>query len=226
MSFTHAWKAMGVAVICAVCLGAQGQPAPSSEAKPTEAQGLPPRASPTDYQFQGKAGAVTIGAEFAGHNVPTEELTLTTEDYVAVEVGLYGPAGAHIQLSPDDFSLRINGKKNVLASQSYVVVFSSLRDPTWVSPEAEKAKEASKTSINGGGGGQDSGNLPPVIHVPIELQRAWSQHTQKAALPLGDRPLPQAGLLFFQYRGKEKGIHSIELMYSGSAGKAMLNLQP
>jgi len=42
---------------------------------------------------------------------------------------------------------------------------------------------------------------------------------------LGDRPLPQAGLLFFQYRGKEKGINSLELIYSGAAGKATLVLQ-
>jgi hypothetical protein len=226
MSFPHALKVMGVAAICAVGLCAQGRPAPSSEARPNEAQGLPPRAAPTDYQFQSKAGTVTIAAEFAAHNVPTEDLTLTTEDFVVVEVGLYGPPGSRIQISPDDFSLRINRKKNALPGQSYVVVFSSLRDPTWVSPEAEKAKDASKTSINGGGGGQDSSNLPPVIHVPIELQRAWAQHTLKASLPLGNRPLPQAGLLFFEYRGKEKGIHSIELMYNGSAGKATLNLQP
>lgn len=225
MRFSLAVKALGVALITALCLAAQGQPAQTGEAKPNEAQGLAPRAAPIDYQVQGKAGAVTIAAEFTGHNVPTAELTLTTEDFVAVEVGLYGPAGARIQISPDDFSLRINGKKNVLPSQSYVVVFSSLRDPTWESPEAAKAKEESKTSI-GSGGSQQSSNLPPVIHIPIELQRAWSQHTQKAALPLGDRPLPQAGLLFFQYRGKEKGIHSVELMYSGSAGKATLNLQP
>jgi hypothetical protein len=104
-----------------------------------------------------------------------------------------------------------------------VVVYSSLKDPTWVSPDAEKEKE-SKTSI-GTGGNQDSGNLPKIIHVPIELQRAMQQHTQKASLPLGNRALPQAGLLFFQYRGKEKGINSLELIYSGAAGKGTVTLQ-
>jgi len=42
----------------------------------------------------------------------------------------------------------------------------------------------------------------------------------------GDRPLPQAGLLFFRYGGKTEGIKSIELIYSGAAGKASLDLQP
>jgi hypothetical protein len=53
-----------------------------------------------------------------------------------------------------------------------------------------------------------------------------AQRTQKAALPLGDRALPQAGLIFFQYRGKAKSIQSVELIYSGSAGKATLKLLP
>jgi len=209
----------------ALCLGLQEPATQNKEARPVEAQGLPPRVAPTDYQVQGKAGAVTIGAEFVGHNVPTEQGPLTTEDFVVVEVGLYGPSGARIQISQDDFSLRINGKKmkTPLSSEPYGLVLSSLKDPEWVPPET--AEKKSKTSI-GGGGQSDAGSPPPVVHVPIELQRAMAQHTQKASLALGDRPLPQAGLIFFRYRGKEKSISALELIYSGSAGQATLNLQP
>jgi hypothetical protein len=60
--------------------------------------------------------------------------------------------------------------------------------------------------------------------MPIELQHVMSQRVQRAALPEGDRTLPQAGLLFFQYRAKS--IRSIELIYSGPAGQATLKLQP
>jgi hypothetical protein len=42
----------------------------------------------------------------------------------------------------------------------------------------------------------------------------------------GDRPLPQAGLLFFLYHGKVENIRSLELIYSGAAGNATLTLQP
>ncbi|HLN02598.1 MAG TPA: hypothetical protein VK335_25140 [Bryobacteraceae bacterium] len=223
MRLSHVLSAIAVVLAATLCLCAQEQATPTKDARPNEAQGLPPRAAPTDYQSQAKAGEVTIAAEFDGHSVPTEEQTLNTEDFVVVEVALFGPPGARTQISLDDFSLRVNGKKAPVPGLSYVVVFSSLKDPTWVSPDAEKAKE-SKTSI-GTGGGQDSSNTPVVIHVPIELQRAMQQHTQKAALPLGNRTLPQAGLLFFQYRGKEKGINSVELIYSGAAGKATLALQ-
>jgi hypothetical protein len=45
-------------------------------------------------------------------------------------------------------------------------------------------------------------------------------------MPVGEHALPEAGLLFFQYRGKTESIHSIELIYAGPAGEATLNLQP
>jgi hypothetical protein len=52
-----------------------------------------------------------------------------------------------------------------------------------------------------------------------------AQRVQKASLPEGDRPLPQAGLIFFQYGGKTESIRSLELIYDGPAGKATLKLQ-
>jgi hypothetical protein len=38
--------------------------------------------------------------------------------------------------------------------------------------------------------------------------------------------LPEAGLLFFSYHGRSEQIKSVELIYSGPAGKATLTLQP
>jgi hypothetical protein len=140
---------------------------------------------------------------------------------VVVEACVFGPAGARLTLSPDDFSLRINDKKPQ-TSQPFVVVASSLRDPEWVPPEQKKSKP--KTSFGGGGGGEDTTTLPPKI--PIELQRSMTQYVRKAALPEGDRALPTAGLLFFQYRGKVQNIHFLELTYSGPAGKGSVELQP
>jgi hypothetical protein len=187
-----------------------------------ETQGIPARATPGDYQAHTKAGTVTVAAEYIGHYIPTDEGTLTTEDFVVVETALYGAPGSKLTLSPDNFSLRINGKKNTLASQPYVTVFSSLKDPNWEPPTPPSGSK-SKTSINGGGE-QGDNSPPPPVHVPIEVQRSMAQRTQKAALAEGERPLPQGGLLFFQHRGK--GIHSVELIYDGPGGKATLALQP
>jgi hypothetical protein len=196
-------------------------------AQTSEIKGMPPRASAADYQAQGKAGMVMIGAEFAGHGVPTPQGTFNTEDYVVVETGLFGPADGHATISADDFSLRINGKKMPLPSQPFALILKSLKDPEWVPPDFEEGKGKSKGSITGGGGG-GGGNDPPPLppKMPLELQRAMAQKVQKAVLPEGDRALPVAGLLFFQFHGKTEGLRSIELVYSGPAGKATLSLQP
>jgi len=196
------------------------------EAKP-DVKGLPPRVSPTDYQVQGKAGEYTIAAEFDGHAVPVEEGSpLSAEEYVVVEAAVYGPPGAKLTLSPNQFSLRINGKKQAQPSEPFEVVFKSLKDPEWIPPDTGDKK--SKTSIGGGGGGGGLGDNspPPTPHMPLELRRAMELKVRRGAFPEGDRTLPQAGLLFFSYRGKEKGISSVELIYQGPAGKATLNLTP
>src|ERR1700722_7118800 len=100
-------------VLYAICLPAQEDHTKGSEApgKETPAKGMPPRAAPTEYQAEAQAGPVTIGAEFMGPAVPTPEQTVDAEDYVVVEAGLFGPAGARLALARSDFSLRINGKK-------------------------------------------------------------------------------------------------------------------
>src|SRR3982074_151820 len=220
MRFSQATRIFVLILPIILCL--EGQNTPSKDAQ-TETKGLPPRAAPGDYQSQAQAGAVTIAAEFTGHSLPTLEGPLTTEDYVAVETALFGAVGAQIKISVEDFSLRVNGKKTPLSSQPYGAILTSLKDPEWVPPEPPAPK--SKSSIGGGGQGPgDSSGPPAPAKIPIAVQRAMAQRVQRASLPAGDRALPQAGLIFFQYRGKN--VQSIELLYEGPAGKATLKLQP
>lgn len=190
----------------------------------TEAKGMPLRATPGDYQAHAQAGSVTIAAEFKGHSIASSQIVLITEEYVVVEAGLFGAADARITLSSADFSLRINGKKP-LTSAPYGLVVASVKDPEWEPPVPPESKPKSK--VSGGGKEKGEGNEPPVpVKVPIEVLRDWAQRVRKATLAEGDRPLPQAGLIYFQYRGKTQGIQSIELIYNGPAGKATLTLQP
>ncbi|MBV8847913.1 MAG: hypothetical protein JO307_34295, partial [Bryobacterales bacterium] len=98
--------------------------------------------------------------------------------------------------------------------------------PEWAPPEPSSSKSG-KTSLSGGGGGGGQGDPPPApAHMPPELQHAMIQRVQKAVLAEGERPLPQAGLLFFPYRGQAKGIRSVELIYKGPAGEVTLPLHP
>lgn len=218
---------MALILLGAMCARAQVQEPPAADAAgkeaPGESKGMPPRATPADYQAHAQAGAVTVGAEFIGHSVPTPEATYSTEDFVVVEAGIFGPPDARAKLSVGDFSLRINGKKMALPSQPYGVTFSSLKDPEWEPPI--KPKEDSKPTLDAGGG-KANDTFKTVVRMPIGLKRTMQQRVQRAAMPEGDRVLPQAGFLFFEYRGKTQSIHSLELVYSGPAGSATLALQP
>ena len=209
------------AVVSALYLFSQGL-----DAQTKEIRGLPPRATAADYQANAAAGTVTIAAEFLGHAVPTAQGTLSTETFVVVEAGIFGQPDAGIKLSLENFSLRINGKNDPLPSQPSGLVGKSLKDPELEPPASASSK--TKTNVNGGGGGgQVDSNAPPApVHIPIEVQRSMQQRVQKAAFPEGDRTLPVAGLLFFQYSGKAKNIRSVDLIYNGPAGKATLELQP
>ena len=215
--------ALTIVLLMAACAQAQDT---TSKAAQIEAKGMPPRATPADYQAQAQAGTVTVAAEFTGHSVPTLQGPLTTEDFVVVETAFFGAPDARMKISADDFSLRINGKKTPLPSLPYGMVLGSLKDPEWEPPEAAKSKSKSSLSTGGSGGQGQSDGPPPPVKIPIEVQRAMAQRVQKATLPEGERTLPQAGLIYFQYHGGAKGIHSVELIYAGPAGKATLTLQP
>jgi hypothetical protein len=207
--------AVSLAVLC--CLHAQN--APPEKPHPVEITGMSPRSAATDYAAHAQVGDFTLAAEFAGHNVPRPEDPLTTEIYVVVEAAVYGPNGIKLNLSPDQFSLQINGRKPSPAV-TFVVVASSLKDPEWV--PSDQPKDKPKTSF--GGGGEDTAAPPPK--VPIELRRKMAQYIEVNSLPEGEHAVPQAGLLFFPYRSKTQNIHSMELIYSGPAGTARIALQP
>ncbi|MGC9949126.1 MAG: hypothetical protein ABSF64_22385 [Bryobacteraceae bacterium] len=232
MRFPRAWSTC--IPIAALCVCAHGQdppaavPAAVKDAPPVaETKGIPPRAAPGDYQAHAPAGTVTVAAEFVGHAVPIPEgPTYTTEDYVAVETALYGPSGARLKISSGDFSLRIYAKKTKpVPNEPFGMVFRSLKDPEWEDANALDAKAKSQsTSINTGGKAQSE--PPAPVHMPIPLRHAMEQRVEKAALPEGDRALPQAGLIFFPFHGKTDKIRSMELIYAGPAGTATLSLQP
>jgi hypothetical protein len=216
-----------MAVLTAVlCPGARGQDAQSKEAQNKEAPApvvtpIPPRTGPADYQGHAQAGAVTIAADFTSHSVATLQATLATDDYVTVEVAFFGPPGARLKLSHEDFSLRINGSKSPLPAQSYLMLYESIKDPEWSPPESKSKDEGQGLST-----GQQKDPFPKPIHPPFELLRVMELRVQRAALPEGERPLPEAGLIYFRYGGRSNGIHSVELVYDGPAGKATLKLQP
>ena len=218
--------ALIIAVLsAAICLYGQEQSTPATAA-PVEAKGMPPRATPADYQAQAQAGTVIVAAEFAGHSVPTMQGPLSTEDFVVVETGFFGPPDARIKLSAGDFSLRINGKKTPLPSLPYGMVLSSLKDPEWSPPEAAKSKSKGGLST-GGNGDQSDSNAPPHRGQDPHRGTARDGTARSKSHAPGRRPGPFPGRThLLPVPRRRQGIHSVELVYSGSAGKATLALQP
>src|ERR1700693_5839906 len=91
-------------LIAALCLLAQAPATPGNDdASASATRGMPARATPADYQAHGAAGPLQLGAEFVQHSVPTPQGLLTTEDYVVVEAGLFGPPGSRTTLFFQDF---------------------------------------------------------------------------------------------------------------------------
>jgi len=213
-------------LLSALGLSAPQGPPPKEPAAPVPATPIPARAAPSDYSNKMQVGKFTIAADFTGHSVPTSMGPLTTEDYVVVEVAFFGPADAKMKLSAEDFSLRINGGKKPLPITHYEMVYRSLKDPEYIPPDMgeKKSKGLGGMSTGGGdkGGGDSTPPSPPPI--PFEVKRAMQIRVQKAAMPEGDRALPQAGILFFQSGKQAKSIKSVELIYQGSAGKAKMPL--
>jgi len=206
----------------------QNQPTDAVQPRELQIKGMPPRVAASEYQAHAQAGSVTIGAEFMGHSIPTPDHTFSSDDFIVVEAGFFGPAGAHIMLSRDDFTLRIVGKKTPLESEPFELVMRSLKDPEWQPPETDEDKDkGSKGGLTTGGGGGAGDKLPPLPpKMPFPLKRAMELQVQRSMMEQGDRPLPQAGLLFFRHAGKSENIKGLELVYSGAAGKATLDLQP
>ncbi len=191
---------------------------------PVEVHGVPARAGAEDYQAKAEVGGVTIAADFVGHAVPTPGGTFSNEEYVAIEVAFYGKPDAKLKLAAEDFALRINGKKAPTPATPFGLALKSLKDPEWqpaVSPEEGKSKGG--VSGGGGGGGSDPKPLPPKM--PFPLRRAMELKVTKAVLAEGERELPQAGLVFFPYRGKDEGIRQLELIYTGAAGTATITFE-
>ena len=208
---------MAVIAFCGVCALGQA-PAPNKEVL-AETGGTPPRSGPGDYQVRVQAGKYTLAGDFTGHALNTLTGNLTNDEYLVIEFAAYAPAGEHLTLSLDDFALRLNGNKKAIASQPYSFVLPSLRDPEWEAniPVPEDKKKKSQTSAD------LTAPPPPPPVYPSEIRREMAERVRKVQLPLGDRALPQSGLIFFPYSGRVDKLRSIELLYTGPAGKAVLS---
>jgi hypothetical protein len=186
---------------------------------------------PEDYPAHTQASVlgktVGLGAEFMVHSFSAGEDSYIAPAFLVVEVALYPEKGGTLQVSPTQFTLRINGKKQPLIAQPPGLVASSLSHP--------EGNQRPRFQLGGGMGGIGAGTGQPRPNTmpgqdPQQMPRDNSGEERrprvkpeelvvKTALPQGEFKGPVSGFLYFSYKGKAGSIKSLELLYEDAVIK-------
>ena len=192
------------------------------------------------YAHAGLDQGGSIGADFLGKYMAVRGFSIYSDEYVFVEVALYAPAGRRLEVSNDQFTLRINGRALTPQPPGAVTLEGNFPEMT----------SRPQVVLNGGtesgqieiGGPEHKPRFPgddpahPPSHKPrVSTDPSGGQVEQKhqspdemvrsAELPTGSRVLPISGYLFFNYEGKLKKIKHAQLEYHGPLGSAELTLR-
>lgn len=200
------------------------------------AQGTETKAKPADYPAHIQLDTVTLAAEYLVHTIPSPKGDLIARDYLVVEVAFFGPLYSRLKMSADQFTLRVNGKGSPLTAELPGMVAQSVKYPDNFGRPSVNASgtvgmgdgtvtvgpRAPQSRFPGDGNDRTSTGAPSVTEVDAENKIEF--RVQAASLPEGEKTLPRSGVIYFYYRGKIKNIHSLDLLYNGTMGKATLKL--
>lgn len=200
--------------------------------------GTVPKQKPEDYDAHAQARDAAVGAEFMVHSFSRGEQTFIAEDYLVVEVALFPPPDQTIEVNAAKFTLRINGKKQVLFAQAPTMVAASLQHPEWrTTPTVQAGAGMGNTGVTIGGpprnrtpfpGSNPPGSGPdslPRAPVPDNRGGAPAEPVKpedlvvQTALPAGRHSAAVSGFLYFAYTGKTRSIKSLELLYEDAVVK-------
>jgi hypothetical protein len=163
-----------------------------------------------------------MGADYLVHSIPASTGYVIANNYLVVEAALFGPRNTTVNLSLDNFVLRINGTMTLEAHTPSEVAYS--------------IRNADRGFLNPQRAAGDPNRSPPVgppTRVPTSPNNSGydkapppplEQQVTLVALPMGQQKLPVAGTLFFPFKGKTVSIKSLDLIYSDPAGKLTLKL--
>ena len=181
-----------------------------------------------------------VGADFLGKYLPVSGMTIYSDEYIFVEVALFGPASRRVDFQNGQFSLKINGTTLMPQAPGLVTVTNNFPEMS-AQPQIVLDGGVGDGQIEIGGHdrkprfpGDDpshtptartqaptdasNGQVPPNPTKPDDLVRS-------AEFPTGSHELPVGGYLFFHYEGKLKKIKHAELSYQGPLGSATLVLR-
>jgi hypothetical protein len=199
---------------------------------------------PADYPVHATLGATSLGAEYLVHSIPAGNQTLLTPEYLVFEVAVFPPRGGTVEIASGTFTLRLNGKKQVLYPVSPGFVAGSLKYPDWeIRPNAQATVGMGDAGVVIGrppvvGRFPDDprpgqSRLPRAPKAPVpddqrgvehEAPESIDQIIARTALPDGPAAKPVSGYLYFAHKGKAKTVKSLELIYQDKADTVTLKL--
>lgn len=194
--------------------------------------GLPLKAKAADYEFNGDAGRLQIGATYMGRSFAAtsresqdrqKTVLHDSGNFVVIEVGAFAAKTFVGELRIADFRLKINGQKITLSAAAPGLVANTLRN-------RDMDPQQKRMVYSGGMGGTDVMVGQPRQQSrfpgdPAPGQRMPADEAIESALPEGPLQSGRAGNLFFEYSGKMTKAKTIILEYEGSGGKVEIKLR-
>ncbi|MBY0503777.1 MAG: hypothetical protein K2X03_07700 [Bryobacteraceae bacterium] len=160
-------------------------------------------------------------AELCGHTVPHAGTTYFTPNHLVVEVEVLPDRASPIRLSASQFQLRVNGKKELLATETPGMVANSLKYEDWNQGPRLQGQAgpvvlgAPRTQPRFPGAPQPQPRPLPQTTPEKEPAKTDAEAVEEAALPEGPTLGPTKGLIYFPYRGKMKSLKSATLLWEG-----------
>jgi len=183
-----------------------------------------------------------VAGEFLGKSAEAPGVAVLLKGYLAVEVALY-PRGDVVAVKSGDFRLRVNGKVERGPSGGKEVAHAVLH------PEMHQMAPYRGPVVTGGVGpavvvvggpktrerfpGDPQAKTPPKVPTGApeppsdkrDVGEKDAEAVQKVELEAVTTATPVAGLLYFAWEGTTKYVKTVELLYDGPLGQAVLRLR-
>lgn len=209
--------------------------------------GFPPRAGGSDYPAQQAVGGVTIAAAI----IPSDRVKklfdadLEHAGYIVVELALYPEPGKQVDVSPDDFRLRMGADPSTVRPATPQTVASTLRKGNTPGNTPQPKLPSNVTIYNTETIGYESGpygrkgvytasgvgvGIGPDPRAPTNPPATKSQDRATLQFQLEEMALPEtkttravAGFVYFSQPSKKKDA-TCEILYFGLEGQGSLKL--
>jgi hypothetical protein len=205
------------------------------------AQGTKTKENASQYYAHGQLDkGDSIGADFLGKFLPIRSATIYSDEYIFVEVALFGTTHSKADIRSSQFTLEVNGR--TLLPQPPGMVTAEGNFPEMIArPKVildggigPGQVEAGDTENKQRFPGDDPAHTPnPVPQVSTDASggqverkpRDLTGAVNASVLPEGTQVLPVSGYLCFAYEGKLKKIKHAALEYKGPLGNVTLALR-